>query len=281
MENQPTEKKNLVFKWILKNMALITLLLTITAIVISLFFVGIDANVKIVSLLVIIVTEFFIVIFCYLERIAESTKKIDTIIERIPTTGYSTLPQEYDKCKYAQNSIFISGVGMNNIYGVREMLADIKSSVSITLAVNNYEEPDVMTALYSFFGKPSKKWDGYKTFFNESVKKIKNRPDRPVKVIYMDTFVPIAFFAIDYKEETDNSFIQAKHYILSDELDHDKQNGYKIKGYYYTARPRTDSYKLYREYLNQILLIENSKGVLSKKGFLESLNSSDITQKQS
>ena len=257
MKKDNSHKNGVLFHFIYKHLELIQVTLLMLALITSLFPIGDflnivfdtsfnDTKLRIVSLLAIITIEFFVITNRYLEPIAKSTEKIDKIVELTSKVSYSLKPCNFEELNRAQNCIFISGAGMHaiNIDNNRRLLAAIASKVKINLAVLNYDNEDVIKVLKDFFGNTDEELISNRTQFNEGVSYIENR--RGVNVITLkNIFIPIAYCAIDYRKETESSssFIQAKHYSLSDE-----------KPFFCTVRPGVDLYEYYR---NQILIMEN------------------------
>jgi len=188
----------------------------------------------------------------YLEGISKSTAKFDKIAEQVSKISYSKTAHGFELIKTAQNSIFISGVGMQSVHAYRNVLSLIDPRVSITLAVADHDNTDVMIALEHYFNIRPDHWTARRQLFDDGVQRIKI--DREVNVINVDIFMPIAYVAVDYYTETEYSFIQAKHYLIAEE-------NTDTKSFFCTVVPGTNLYDYYRE---QILLIERTNGKLAR-----------------
>ena len=174
--------------------------------------------------------------------------------------NYSSDPCNYiEAVKKATGSIFFSGIGMTFLdYALRNVLVnDTDPKVTINFAAVDYiKNNDIMTFLQDYFGPHREKWYKHRDAFNDHVEILKNRQN--TSFLDLDIFMPVSYFAIDYKEKTKFSFIQAKHYLR-----HKYEN--EVNVLYYTAHQGT---KLYEQYRNQILLIEESGGNL---GYIDKL----------
>lgn len=224
-------------------MLLITLLITFLPI--GILKLGMDdINNKIVALLVILSTEIFIMTVGYLEKIAFSTRKLDEYANNMEKISLYKEPNGTDFLKYATKSIFISGPGMQVIYDIRNLLASIDEKIPITLAIQNYNNRDLVNVLIHYFGINEKEWMTRRSIFNEGIKIIYQK--RNLNIIVFNKFSPIGFVAIDYKDVTENSIIQAKHYILSEDI-------FKANYYFCRVKPGIELFDIYRE---QILCIE-------------------------
>jgi len=160
-----------------------------------------------------------------------------------------------DQIKTAQNSIFISGIGMSFIkkpYN-RRYLIDLGENVKITLATVKFPNDDIEKYMKNFFGK---KEEGYleKCYNNfiDFLEQLKSVRQNNVNAIFLNIYNPISYFSIDYLKETESSCIWAKHYTINE------NNG--ITDFFYTRA--TPQEKLYYRYLEQINSIIDYDGDL-------------------
>jgi len=149
MPKNTEDKSNYFSNWFINHLSVVNIILSLLAIIISVFpindiFVAFnktidDSKIKIISLLVIIVTDFFVMNIGYLERIVKSTARFDMIAEHISKTAYSFEPCDYIKISHqAQNSIFFSGIGMSHFnYGLAHSLAKVDPRVEINCVVSD------------------------------------------------------------------------------------------------------------------------------------------------
>jgi tRNA-dihydrouridine synthase len=163
----------------------------------------------------------------------------------------------------AEECIFLSGTGMSFLDFAfhRKLLAETKAGITITLAPSKHDDEDIATYLKSYFGKSKIYLKERKEHFDKALEVIKET--RTVNDIYLDVFNPIAYFAVDYRNETKASCIWAKHYLL---------NIRSQSEYFYIKITPNDVSKdiaekasLYHHYRKQILLIEDSDGKLKNR----------------
>ena len=158
--------------------------------------------------------------------------------------------------KTAQNSVFISGLGMSFIEqskNIRPLVDAAKKGIKITLAKVKHDDEDIDRYITYFFGKDEGYLSSKEKSFKGTLKYINNGHNNRVKDIYLDIYHAIAYFAIDYLEKSDVSCIWARHYIINER-----------KGtteYYYTkATPHEE--EAYKWYVKQINLIIDNDGEL-------------------
>jgi hypothetical protein len=248
-----TKKTNPIFLMIAKNISIINTILLILSLCVSVFptnYFGNDIDLiktKVIPLLVIIATEFFVMTVGYFEKITNSTERLDKYVDKMTNVVYSTKPITLNKFEEAQNSIFISGAGMESLHSMSTYLTNVRKDVTITVAAADYDNQDVLNSIKHFFKLDDNQLISRRNLFMEGVNIVKK--NREINVLKLNTFPTIAFFAIDYHQETAGSLIQAKHYLSSD-------NKNNLKELYCIAYPGTEIYKHYREL---ILLIENAQ----------------------
>ena len=208
-----------------------------------------------------IVLENFVMLVTYMDDSKSKTDIINNNVEEIKRTLNLSLNKteeiKYsldDPCKYievvtnAKKCIFCNGVGMAFLsdYNLQTSLANVDTRISIRFVVANHEndafQKIVTRGIYKSDKKEAKT---ISKMFDIAIDRIREK--RNLNISYVDFFTPISYFAIDYKEKTDSSFIQAKHYLHN-------MNNKNIKVLYCTVRPGSDLYEYYRE---QILLLEN------------------------
>lgn len=152
----------------------------------------------------------------------------------------------------AKNSIFVSSPAMSTINDIKYILYDINANISITLAMLDYSNIDNANYIKNFFGMKENHIKEYINTWDSVTKNI--REHRPLNTIIMDMYAPPYYAAVDYKEETEFSSIQAKYYLINE-----KENGVSI--YTCTANIGSDLFDSYRQ---QILLIEELQGKIKK-----------------
>lgn len=156
----------------------------------------------------------------------------------------------------ARNSIFFSGTGMSLLANsdLRNSLSKIDKKVSISFFVTDCCGNEAsLNYKREAFGENREYYKSRMLTFISGINAIKSY--RNVDLTLMDLFLPVAYFAIDYKNETKSSFIQAKYYLMS------KEKG-DAKVFYCTVHPGAELYKIYQE---QILLIEKNKGRMAHR----------------
>jgi hypothetical protein len=170
-----------------------------------------------------------------------SNRKEITKIHYLTKDHYNRMISE------AKNSVFISGVGMQSIEKVKDMLINLKEDVSITLALPGHND----TFLKKYLWRDPYDWEWRRAAVETATEDIKKV--RSVRTITLDTFLPTTYVAVDYKEKSESSFICVGHYLLSTE---------KVK---IASEARSDRYcyfvtpedgKIYDDYLKQVELIE-------------------------
>lgn len=160
--------------------------------------------------------------------------------------NYSLEPCDYiEHIKKSKNSIFFSSVGGSVLtdYSVQNALANINPEVEINIVTGDHN--DNITNNFNGLTEVTKE---YTLSINELVKTGINRIKEKRSVVYksISFFNPISYFAIDYKDNSSSSFIQAKHYLIS-------ENKKSINVFYCSVRPGSD---LYDCYCKQIILLE-------------------------
>jgi len=180
----------------------------------------------------------------------DSTNSLGVLFTEKNGTGQ----QGSDFFRNAQSNIFVGSISNDKIWSWRKELAGIPPSVSIILAVQDYDNTIVYQNLCNFFGLNKHEWDWRRKAFSEGVEYIKK--ERDVDVIFMDVFNPIAYHAVDYANNTYYSAIEARHYLMPT-ANSDK----KVQYFGHVVKPSSDYYKYY---LSQIQLIISTRGALSK-----------------
>jgi len=163
--------------------------------------------------------------------------------------SYSLYPCSYsDMVRKAQKTIFFSGAGCEvlNDYSLQNILAEINHKISIDIVKSNPNNEDVRLAFQGLTEISREYVVSVNELVATGVDRIKVK--RNINVKYIDFFNPISYFAIDCNENSKFSFIQAKHYLISD----DKKT---VKVFYCTVHPGSDLYDWYREQI--ILLLKN------------------------
>jgi len=124
-------------------------------------------------------------------------------------------------------------------------LANIEPHVEIKCVVTDLNNPDVRKNMdYIFGGIEKEKNSPARSTFDRNVSRVKRT--RSINVDFITAFPHISYFAIDYKEQTEFSFIQAKHYLIAEYTG-------EVNVYYCIVRPGA---KLYEYYRKQIILLE-------------------------
>ncbi|MCL2057344.1 MAG: hypothetical protein FWH02_09050 [Oscillospiraceae bacterium] len=225
---------------------IIITVVTLISVVIGKFFDKMDSTNAIIILLVLITVDLVCIIIGYLEKslqLSEHNKKMLKYAIAQSTSGvsYSSDDCNYiDIVKSATKCIFYSGIAMGRFsdYNMENAFAEVSTEITITFVCANLENDDVLKSANGFFGRnkiePLNSFHVYQKAI-ERMKKKRNIVDK-----YIDIFVPISYFAIDYKEITEFSFIQAKHYLLD-------ENRGEIKALYCTVRPGSVLYNYYQE----------------------------------
>jgi hypothetical protein len=253
--SKSTEQNNNAFiDFIINHLSAINLILLLIAIFMSFFPISKtfnltfdDAKVRIISLLVIIATDFFVINIGYLERIVKSTARFDSIVDNFSEIEYSTEYCDYVKAiSQAQKSIFFSGLGMSHFnYNLANSLADVDQRIEINCVVSDSNSCDLKSpTMFNLDIREKMLINGLRNTFDMYIKSIRSK--RTINVDFINIFAHISYFAIDYKEQTKYSFIEAKHYLIP-------EKGKNTSVYYCIARPGTE---IYRYYSNQIALLE-------------------------
>ena len=222
----------------------------ITSILISLlgiatwFFPELDFKFKIIITLSLIIIGLIVYLIWQERNIRKNKNKNNGV-------SYDSRPCSYgEKALQAKNSIFCSSIRMAALadHGVYNDFANVKSHIPIKLVLssNNINTKKALHMLYNWSGVSKKFTEAIITSVDEAINNIRNK--RSIDVKYIDFVTPTSYFAIDYKEETDVSFIQIKHYLLCN-----KKN---IEALYFTVYPSSDLYNLYKR---QIELLENTE----------------------
>ena len=126
-------------------------------------------------------------------------------------------------------------------------LPNIELRIAIKFVVADCNNDDILKAVKGISNAAKEELQSLSQVFDIGLNRIKH--DRDVDVVFIDFYVSISYFAIDYKEQTNSSFIQAKHYLLN-------ENKKSIKVFYCTVRPGTNLYDYYKE---QILILDRIK----------------------
>jgi ubiquinone/menaquinone biosynthesis C-methylase UbiE len=179
--------------------------------------------------------------------------KLDSnnILNSISIQNPDNLPV-FDDIVNAKECVFVSGTNMKFMGDERAKFIKIDSNVEIIFAISDIDNDNVKLFLKNSYGKEDEELKKYKERFLHDVEYIneerKSRGKSIVRIIYLDTFIPIAYHAIDYKnEKPGSSIIHAKHYLLSEKI------GERTKAFNLSVHPHT---KLYEKYSEQIQLIE-------------------------
>lgn len=193
----------------------------------------------------------------FLEEIKSDS---NSILNSISILNPDALPFD-DDILAAKKCIFVSGTNMRFMGKVRQKFVDAASDVEIIFAISKVDDPNVKLWLNYFSEKTDEELQKYKTRFRYDVAYINEERKKlgktEVRIIELDFFLPIAYFAIDYRDEEQGfSVIHAKHYLLSDKGEE------RTRAFNLSVHPRT---KLYDKYREQIRLIEHYGDDLSKR----------------
>ena len=204
----------------------------------------------------IIVVDNFLMLIFYMDDIKHKSddikKDIESIKCKLENTQVGSIKYSLSSCDekkaifQAKKSIFFSGAGMTFFnYDLANSLANTEPYVEINCVVTDLNNPDVKKAMdYLFRGIKKGKQSVSRLSFDRQISRI--RSARNINVDFITTFSHISYFAIDYKEQTESSFIQAKHYLV-------QEYAGEVKVFYCIVRPGTE---LYKYYLDQIFLLE-------------------------
>jgi hypothetical protein len=171
-----------------------------------------------------------------------------------------------NKIGNAKKSIFISGTSMTIVSGNKDLYREdkeggVKKGVEIIFAVSKIDNPNISDFLIESYGKNENSIKKSKTDFDSAVDYINKGRSKPVIVIDVDIFVPIAYVAVDYEEKNNDSYINAKHYLLSNKPRSDDDN---TAFFGISPHPRSE---LYNRHLEQIKLLKDTtfKEILAKR----------------
>jgi len=193
-----------------------------------------------------------------LEHFEQIKLDASNILNFISIQNPDKLPVIEDALK-AKECVFISGTNMKFIDDKREEFINIGANVDVIFAVSDIHNGNVTTFLKRSYGKTDHDLELRRNVFDQAVTFINERrrgqEKKEIRTIFLDVFIPIAYMAVDYKNEiSGSSIIHAKHYLLSSE------KGGRTRAFNLSVHPKT---KLYEKYREQITLIESSDGQLS------------------
>jgi len=139
-------------------------------------------------------------------------------------------------------------------FNLANSLADISNNVEINCVVSDLTNPDIDMIANHLFEIPLERSYGSELnmIFKKRITAIENK--HAVNSTFIETLSLVSFFAVDYKKDTEFSFIQAKHYMIPEYTGH-------VNTIFCTAYPGTEIYKFYR---TQIEILEK-KAILAKE----------------
>ncbi len=221
-----------------------TLIFAIGGFLISFIFSQVSYQI-ISGMFVLIAVENFLMRITYMDDIKHQ-------LEAQKETDYSSEPCNYrEHISEAKECIFFNGIGLVLLcdLDLHNHLSKIDAQVSIKFVVAKHCEDNFQKVVLGGLQK-APDIEGAKAIskmFELTENRI--REHRSLDVTHIDFFAPVSYFAVDYKEYTESSFIQAKHYLLNRE-----KKG--IQSYYCSVRPGS---KLYEYYRQQIILLDEIK----------------------
>ncbi|MCL2099065.1 MAG: helix-turn-helix domain-containing protein [Oscillospiraceae bacterium] len=160
--------------------------------------------------------------------------------------------------KAAKSEIFILGASQY-INDLRFALDKIKKNVSITAAIPDYTNHDVLLTAKKIFWRSDADLSKRKTAFELGADYIKTERGRGIKIIELDTFLPYTIVAADYKKSDQNektSFILVGLHLLSSVKNKSKRHNYFLY-------PKDG--EVFEDFRAQIELIEKFDGKLNNR----------------
>jgi len=175
------------------------------------------------------------------------------LLDRLPivSKGYSLSTERCEAILKAKNSIFISGIALTCLVDLRDSLASINPSVSITFAFPDVNNEQILKLVLRYWGLSEKNWKTSAQRRDDDIDAIRKKHPN-VKVMMLDTLLHASYYAVDYTDHTEFTHITARHYMLN-------KVG-QIQDFSLTERPETELFNRYRD---QILMIIESGGKLS------------------
>ena len=247
------QKSKHLFNWIAGHLNIISLVILIIAIIMSALqffnYFNISEGRIIITLLLLLAIQFFILNIGYLERFIASASIINEYTKQISKIEYSKsdkIKQMFHQAKY---NLFFSGLCMScfNDDDLVNSLINIDSNVTIDIVITDTTNQEVLNILNFQYGISENEWKARQIIIGKIIKKIKKK--RPsTNVSFINIVSPISYFAIDYDEESESSFIQTKYYSIPKDKD-----GNLPDFFYCGTHPETGLYNYYRK---QIFLLK-------------------------
>jgi len=157
-----------------------------------------------------------------------------------------------DAIQKAKDCVFISGSGMSHVNTLYDKgkFENLAPNVTITFALPRTHEDK---NLKRYVLRTKKEWEERESFFVRAVRKItEDSPNNKPRIIPLETFIPTAYIAVDYREtRSDISFINVCHYLFSKPPEN---NAHHMHRYSYIVHPEDG--ELYEDHRKQVLLLE-------------------------
>ena len=160
-----------------------------------------------------------------------------------------------EKIRAAKDCVFFNALILTLLADVdlRTEFGKMDPRISVYFVLSDPKDEELQRVIKRYWANSDEIFKSFQENFEIWIRNIKNEHAN-TECDYANLFTPISYFAVDYKDEKESSFIQAKHYLIQGDF------GKSPNYIYVAARPGTD---LYRYYKQQILLIEKKKGKIA------------------
>ncbi len=222
--------------WLLSHLVLFQGVLIVLVIIVSILssINKWNSDIVIISLLIFIGSEFFVMSVGYLERIQRRLDGLGAgprVVKRIQTTLLSEIIRK------SQKELFISGVHMASLVGVRDEITNAaKRGVKVQILAFNLDNA-IITGAYVTMREadaPDLNFTYLKSFLGK----------KNIELRIIDAFMPVLFVAGDMNSS--NGHIKATHLFY-------KTSGADLP----TVEMNFGDGLLYHDYLNQIRMLWN------------------------
>ena len=205
---------NKLKNWISNRLPIIQGIILILFFIISLI-AGLNEwqNALMISLLLFIGCEFFLLIIGYLEQIMQYIRNVE---KTQLTTSEDVDIKHY--IKSAKYDIFISGSSLSCLSSVYRTLKELNPIIKLELCNLDKEYMASHSDLFSVINASKEQFDSrYLTFETDVLCHVKNRPK--TNIYSINAVSPITYIGVDLEHPSPNSIIVGMHYTFGNDYD--------------------------------------------------------------
>jgi len=238
------------FAWVQNHILIVQASMMLIALIISIFFSQTNKTDEIIiTLLVLIVFDFFIVCVTHLELIQKKVQEIYNFTahpsdEHILFVKRNEFDWETEIIK-AHNDVFISGASLSSLYEGLETFANWPSKTLRILSLNieNNAQMQEFCLMHGVRLTPEKLAQ-QNAVFRIVMEDERVKSNKHIHFATADRITPVVFVAVDILKQSENTFIKAQHYL------HEKNAGGESISI--VTKPGCELFDLYKEQIETL-----------------------------